>query len=202
MKENQFTFLITHEKPPTKKFSLQVLSRQVMGVTGDTGDKAKGGMLEFMLHRHLSQDDGRGLAEAVQDSSSTSTNHWFFFDNLENSEKLRRKLSVMLEHPVKYVNLLFFLFFLFYFLFFYICFYFFYYFFFIIFVISFYYYFLLLFFFILFFFNIYLYFFIFNLVFLYNYFNLLYFFLFCKEKFDILFDERYHKIKKSLLIKK
>jgi hypothetical protein len=73
-----------------------VLTRQVTGITSDAP-----GSLEFMLHRHMSQDDGRGLGEGVIDTSATSITHWILLDTVENSEKIRRKLSIMLEHPPK-----------------------------------------------------------------------------------------------------
>lgn len=79
-----------------KSFQLTVLSRQVSGVTSDVS-----GSLEIMLHRNLGQDDGRGLSEPVQDSSSTSTTHWIVFGSVKASETRRRMLSIMLEHPLK-----------------------------------------------------------------------------------------------------
>jgi hypothetical protein len=67
-----------------------------MGCTSDSKSS-----LEMMLHRSLAQDDGRGLSEPVTDGSTTSTTHWILYDTIAESELRRRKLALMLEHPLK-----------------------------------------------------------------------------------------------------
>lgn len=74
------------------------MTRQVCGVTNE-----KSGTLEFMLHRSLSKDDGRGLGEPVQDESLATISHWLLFDKIEISENIRKTLSLMLEHPIQVI---------------------------------------------------------------------------------------------------
>jgi len=38
--------------------------------------------VEFMVHRRLLKDDGRGLSEALNETSCTRGKHWIFFSGL------------------------------------------------------------------------------------------------------------------------
>lgn len=76
--------------------SFTVLVRQPAGVTSDTR-----GRLEMALHRRLEQDDGRGLAEAVQDDTRIMQPHWILYTDIEENNRRRHQLSLMLEHPLR-----------------------------------------------------------------------------------------------------
>jgi len=77
---------------------LTVLTRNACGATSDTG-----GSLEIMLHRNLQQDDGRGLSERVDDTTTIIFPHWILLDTISVSEYYRKKLSLMLQHPLRMV---------------------------------------------------------------------------------------------------
>jgi len=75
-----------------------VLGKQVMGSTSDSS-----GSLELMIHRQLGQDDGRGLGEAVADTSVIHNRQWLIFDDIEKVDQSKRRIYYFLEHPVRKV---------------------------------------------------------------------------------------------------
>eukprot|EP01104_Vermistella_antarctica_P015687 TRINITY_DN5202_c0_g4_i2.p1 TRINITY_DN5202_c0_g4~~TRINITY_DN5202_c0_g4_i2.p1 ORF type:complete len:1225 (+),score=354.91 TRINITY_DN5202_c0_g4_i2:133-3807(+) len=72
-----------------------VLSKQAGGVTS-----LGSGEIEVMLHRHLSRDDGRGLGEAVTDSTTHLTSHRIALESPELLEEHRRVWSLQLNNPL------------------------------------------------------------------------------------------------------
>lgn len=72
-----------------------VLTPSAMGVTS-----LQDGELEIMMHRHLLIDDGRGLAEAVSDSSVVKLTTWIIVDTPTATTEVRRHLSILLNHPM------------------------------------------------------------------------------------------------------
>lgn len=77
-----------------------VISSQSMGTTSYVD-----GGLELMLHRHLSQDDGRGLGEGVRDHNVVTIQQWLMLGHTEDAELHRRRLSLQQDHPLTPVTI-------------------------------------------------------------------------------------------------
>jgi len=73
-----------------------VLSSSPMGVTHHSV-----GGLEYMMHRHLTKDDGRGLGEGVKDKTVIDVSQRLLFDSISNSEEIRRRLSLYQDHQLR-----------------------------------------------------------------------------------------------------
>jgi hypothetical protein len=73
---------------------LTILTANAMGVAS-----LQDGEIEIMMHRHLQQDDGRGLAEGVNDDSTVPMTTWLIVDAPDATSEIRRHLSVLLNHP-------------------------------------------------------------------------------------------------------
>ena len=77
---------------------LTVLSRQGFGMTSGF-QRDESAYLEIMLQRRMSQDDGRGLSEAVNDQNGIKITHWLLYDKLETVETVRQKYrSIILSY--------------------------------------------------------------------------------------------------------
>jgi alpha-mannosidase II len=77
-----------------------VISGQSMG----TSSHVEGG-LEIMLNRHLTQDDGRGLGEGVQEHEPVTVQQWLMLGHAEDAELHRRRLSLQQNHPLMPITL-------------------------------------------------------------------------------------------------
>jgi len=59
------------------------------------------GSVELMLHRRLLHDDGRGVGEALNDSTIVTPKLWLIVDaDIETSNRLHRRLSNVLQFPL------------------------------------------------------------------------------------------------------
>jgi alpha-mannosidase II len=79
------------------------INRQPMGVASLVHEESKSS-LEVMLHRCLSQDDGRGLAQGVHDSSRTQAPLWMIVGTPSETEAMYRRVRHHLQHgPLVYL---------------------------------------------------------------------------------------------------
>lgn len=80
----------------TKNIELAFIADHSTGVTSRSS-----GQLELMLHRRLMQDDGRGLAQSVDDTAVLTSTAWLSIGPAIDVEYSRPRLSVMLNNPVR-----------------------------------------------------------------------------------------------------
>lgn len=55
----------------------------------------------MMLHRSLERDDGRGLNEAVVDSTVSSSTQWILYQDAPQTSKIKPQAHLALEHPIR-----------------------------------------------------------------------------------------------------
>lgn len=86
-----------HDVPSSAR--LTFFSSQTMGCGGmDPGE------LEFMLHRSLNQDDGRGLSQAVMDGTRVSIPLWLRLDLGSPKLSMTRRQRYMFSHQALHFN--------------------------------------------------------------------------------------------------
>eukprot|EP00474_Spongospora_subterranea_P010186 CRZ10644.1 hypothetical protein [Spongospora subterranea] len=75
---------------------LSILTGHTSGVTSQNS-----GVLEFMVHRSLNQDDGRGLAQPINDRSRAQITMRLFFESSQSAraEASHRKQMITIDHP-------------------------------------------------------------------------------------------------------
>ncbi|KAL6080566.1 Alpha-mannosidase 2 [Balamuthia mandrillaris] len=81
------------------RLQFTVLVNQPMGCSSP-----REGHLEFMLARHLKQDDGRGLGEGVRDTDSLVISHWLLMGPPEEAETHRRRMALQMDHPLSVLS--------------------------------------------------------------------------------------------------
>ncbi len=86
------TTAILRDRSSNSQFTL--LTRQSVGATS-----LRNGELEVMVQRSLGQDDGRGLGEAMMDSSTITPKFMIIVASVAAAEKIRGKLATLLHNP-------------------------------------------------------------------------------------------------------
>eukprot|EP01090_Pellita_catalonica_P022918 TRINITY_DN9107_c0_g1_i1.p1 TRINITY_DN9107_c0_g1~~TRINITY_DN9107_c0_g1_i1.p1 ORF type:complete len:992 (+),score=187.74 TRINITY_DN9107_c0_g1_i1:420-2978(+) len=63
------------------------------------GGSLNDGQMEFMIHRRLLYDDGRGVGEALNQSDIVRATHWMYVGRPNESAERQRKMSLEMNYP-------------------------------------------------------------------------------------------------------